>query len=133
MNKRRLIPAALWVTAISPLFFASCVDDSYDLSKDIDMTVTIGGNTRRNALPGRESGTKEHETKKKYLMYSPKNQNIVWLSLSVPPRHNMAAKLLICTQLSTESVPLFLIFNPNRSLDFAMVCAFMPAVSVYRY
>ena len=40
MNKRRLIPAALWVTAISPLFFASCVDDSYDLSKDIDMTKT---------------------------------------------------------------------------------------------
>ena len=49
MNKRRLIPAALWVTAISPLFFASCVDDSYDLSKDIDMTVTIGGNL---SIPG---------------------------------------------------------------------------------
>lgn len=54
MNKRRLIPAALWVTAISPLFFASCVDDSYDLSKDIDMTVTIGGNL---SIPG--SNTEE--------------------------------------------------------------------------
>ena len=54
MNKRRLIPAALWVTAISPLFFASCVDDSYDLSKDIDMTVTVGGNL---GIPG--GGTEE--------------------------------------------------------------------------
>lgn len=54
MNKRRLIPAALWVTAISPLFFASCVDDSYDLSKDIDMTITVGGNL---GIPG--GGTEE--------------------------------------------------------------------------
>lgn len=28
----------------SLLFMTSCVDDSYDLSKDIDMTVTVGGN-----------------------------------------------------------------------------------------
>lgn len=40
MNKRRLIKASLWTTALSPFFFASCVDDSYDLTKDIDMTIT---------------------------------------------------------------------------------------------
>lgn len=54
MNKRRLTHAALWATALAPLFFASCVDDSYDLSKDIDMTVTIGGNL---SIPG--SNTEE--------------------------------------------------------------------------
>lgn len=43
MNKRRLIKASLWTTALSPFFFASCVDDSYDLTKDIDMTITVGG------------------------------------------------------------------------------------------
>lgn len=37
MNKRRLIKASLWTTALSPFFFASCVDDSYDLTKDIDI------------------------------------------------------------------------------------------------
>lgn len=42
MNKRRLIKASLWTTALSPFFFASCVDDSYDLTKDIDMTITVG-------------------------------------------------------------------------------------------
>ena len=28
----------------SLVFATSCVDDTYDLSKDIDMTVTVGGN-----------------------------------------------------------------------------------------
>ena len=54
MNKRRLFKAAACAAAFAPLFFASCVDDSYDLSKDIDMTVTIGGNL---SIPG--SGTEE--------------------------------------------------------------------------
>jgi len=52
MNKRRLIKASLWTTALSPFFFASCVDDSYDLTKDIDMTITVGGDL---SIPG--SGT----------------------------------------------------------------------------
>ena len=54
MNKRRLIKASLWTTALSPFFFASCVDDSYDLTKDIDMTITVGGDL---SIPG--SGTEE--------------------------------------------------------------------------
>ncbi len=54
MNKRRLFKAASCAAAFAPLFFASCVDDSYDLSKDIDMTVTIGGNL---SIPS--SGTEE--------------------------------------------------------------------------
>lgn len=54
MNKRRLIKASLWTTALSPFFFASCVDDSYDLTKDIDMTITVSGDL---SIPG--SGTEE--------------------------------------------------------------------------
>ena len=54
MCKINLTKAALWCTAISPLFLTACVDDSYDLSKDIDMTITVGGNL---GIPG--SGTEE--------------------------------------------------------------------------
>lgn len=53
MNKRRLIKASLWTTALSPFFFASCVDDSYDLTKDIDMTITVGGDL---SIPGSGTG-----------------------------------------------------------------------------
>ena len=49
MNQRRLTKATLWTTALFPLFLASCVDDSYDLTKDIDMTITVGGNL---GIPG---------------------------------------------------------------------------------
>lgn len=55
MNKRRLTKATLYATALlSPFFFTSCVDNSYDLNKDIDMTVTVGGDL---SIPG--SGTEE--------------------------------------------------------------------------
>lgn len=40
LNKRTLHGFLMF----SLLFATSCVDDTYDLSKDIDMTVTIGGN-----------------------------------------------------------------------------------------
>lgn len=33
----------IWLCALGMASFSSCVDDAYDLSKDIDMTVTIGG------------------------------------------------------------------------------------------
>ena len=54
MRKLNLTKAALWCTAISPLILTACVDDSYDLSKDIDMTITVGGNL---GIPG--GGTEE--------------------------------------------------------------------------
>ncbi len=54
MRKPNFSKAVLWVTAISPLLFTACVDDSYDLAGDIDMTVTVGGNL---SIPG--SGTEE--------------------------------------------------------------------------
>ncbi len=54
MNKRRFIKASLWMTALSPFFLASCVDNDYDLSKDVDMNVTVGGDL---TIPG--SGTEE--------------------------------------------------------------------------
>ena len=63
MNKRRLIKASLWTTALSPFFFASCVDDSYDLTKDIDMTITVGGDLSihvgRNYGFGRQQRSKK--------------------------------------------------------------------------
>lgn len=62
MNKRRLIKASLWTTALSPFFFASCVDDSYDLTKDIDMTITVGGDL---SIPG--SGTENSRWKKLWI------------------------------------------------------------------
>lgn len=34
---------AIAVSALSVVVFSSCVDNDYDLSKDIDMTITIGG------------------------------------------------------------------------------------------
>ena len=43
MNKRRLTKASLWTAVLTQFFLASCVDDSYDLTKDIDMTITVGG------------------------------------------------------------------------------------------
>ena len=39
--------------------FASCVDDQYDLDKDVDMTVTVGGDL---TIPG--SSTEEITLKK---------------------------------------------------------------------
>ena len=55
MDKRRLVKASLWITALSPFFFASCVNHDYDLTKDIDMTITVGGDSL--SIPG--SGTEE--------------------------------------------------------------------------
>ena len=54
MEKQRLTKVALWATALAPFLLTACVEDDYDLSKDIDMTVTIGGNL---SVPG--SGTEE--------------------------------------------------------------------------
>ena len=54
MEKQRLTKVALWATALAPFLLTACVEDDYDLSKDIDMTVTIGGNLN---IPG--SGTEE--------------------------------------------------------------------------
>lgn len=54
MSKRKIFVAALLCANISFAVFTSCVDDSYDLSKDIDMTVNVGGNI---VVPG--SGTEE--------------------------------------------------------------------------
>lgn len=55
MSKRRPIQVALIVTALSHSLFTSCVDNDYDLSKDIDMTVTVGGNNL--TLPGSNTDT----------------------------------------------------------------------------
>lgn len=54
MEKQRLTKVALWATALAPFLLTACVEDDYDLSKDIDMTITIGGNLN---IPG--SGTEE--------------------------------------------------------------------------
>ncbi len=54
MRKRQLIKAAICTAAVSPLLFMACVDNDYDLSQDIDMTVTVGGDL---AIPG--SSTEE--------------------------------------------------------------------------
>ena len=58
MSKRRLIKATFLTAALSPFFLTSCVDDSYDLSKDIDMNITIGGDL---SIPG--SSTEEFTLK----------------------------------------------------------------------
>lgn len=52
MSKREQLVAFLLATNISFPVFTSCVDDSYDLSKDIDMTVNVGGNI---VIPGSET------------------------------------------------------------------------------
>lgn len=52
MSKRENLVAILLAANISFPVFTSCVDDSYDLSKDIDMTVNVGGNI---VIPGSET------------------------------------------------------------------------------
>lgn len=52
MRKRENLVALLLAANISFPVFTSCVDDSYDLSKDIDMTVNVGGNI---VIPGSET------------------------------------------------------------------------------
>lgn len=44
MNKQSTNKALLGVLTLSLFGMASCVDNDYDLSKDIDMSVTVGGN-----------------------------------------------------------------------------------------
>lgn len=55
MSKRRPILVAFIVTSLSQSLFLSCVDNDYDLNKDIDMTVTVGGNNL--ALPSCSTDT----------------------------------------------------------------------------
>ncbi len=52
MNKRKPAKGFLWAVALAPFLFTACVDDSYDLTKDIDLTITIGGNL---SIPGSET------------------------------------------------------------------------------
>lgn len=49
MKKERPLELMLLATAFCPFLLSSCVDDAYDLDKDIDMTVTVGGDNL--ALP----------------------------------------------------------------------------------
>lgn len=43
------------IVAIASLLFANCIDESYDLSKDIDMTITLGGDNL--TFPGGSTDT----------------------------------------------------------------------------
>lgn len=49
MNRNKHSVAVLLTAATIPFCVSSCVDDSYDLSKDIDMTITVGGDI---TIPG---------------------------------------------------------------------------------
>ncbi|MCD8317796.1 MAG: hypothetical protein LUC45_02585 [Paraprevotella sp.] len=54
MRKRKHFETSLLAVAFSPFLFIACIDESYDLTKDIDMTITVGGNL---SIPG--SSTEE--------------------------------------------------------------------------